>query len=146
MSRTVGIHVTFEESRPILEVMDALLRSGWGFAEGGAVGYLPLGDQGMFDWQDAPLERWPEVRGVLEQKVVRGELLGIQLLWAGTEIGATFLLYPDSSITVSLKANRTRLEGCEPVTDFSWFLSRVLRPLVAAGNVIASVECHDLAS
>jgi hypothetical protein len=112
--------------------------------------HRPIGDIDDFDLVSKPLTEWPEVLAILHTKEICGEPIALKLFWQGTEIGGTFTVdpYPELPQYVKLWAlwnpERRLLPECAWFTDHSWYLSRVLPPLLNAGVVVDAVECQDV--
>lgn len=149
MSRSCSLELwcgSDEHSR--VDMLLVLMNYGW--TTGDTIIYRPLGDIDTFDFIFRPLDAWPEVLDILRQKEVHGESVGVDLFWPGTAIGGTFSvdLYPELPRYVKLHGfwnpDRQLLPGCAWFTDHSWYLSRILPPLLNAGVAIDMVECQDL--
>jgi hypothetical protein len=143
MSQTAAIAIAIHGRHSVLGVVDTLLQAGW--AHYRLISYLPMGADESFEWVQSPLDTWPAVRSILDEKARRGEMVGLELRWGETLIGAGFILRPDGRISMALSDERPRVEGADRFTDMTWFLARVLPSLLGAGFVVASVECFDIA-
>ena len=68
------------------------------------------------------------------------------MTWKDVNIGGEFLFFPDGlQLAVSWSANRKALKHCAGFTDHSWYLTRILTPLLKECIVIESVQCYDSA-
>jgi hypothetical protein len=147
MSYTSGLILELETTRAPLTVLELLLDGGWSATTGGHVTYLPLGDDGAFGWQSAPAEVWARVRHELAQKQGANQGLGLALFWQNGPFGGTFHLDPPHADSLTLwivwYPERMRLLDAGGLTDHSWYLRRVVPPLVAAGIVVRSLSCSD---
>ena len=139
-SASIDLHL----ARPLANVSSALSslkQAGWKADDGGEISYLPLGDDGDFDWRSAPLDEGSLVDTIVQSKERAGELVGIVLTWEDSGVGGQFLFNPDHrSVNVVLSNNRKLLDGCERFTDLSWYLSRILPAFVGC---IESLTCEE---
>ena len=70
-----------------------------------------------------------------------GEVIGVEILWDGSNVGGILLIYPDLSITFSLVRNRVK-DQCG-VTDFSWYTSKII-PAIKNNNInIIEISCSE---
>jgi hypothetical protein len=147
MSHAAGINITLSSStKSILELIEVFLNNGWSVKDHGHISYLPLGDEDVFNWQHIAIAAWPKIVEVLKQKEKNRELIGLVMTWKDANIGGEFLFFPDGQrIAVSWSVNRKALKRCADFTDHSWYLSRVLAPLLKDSIVIDSVQCYDSA-
>jgi hypothetical protein len=143
VSRTASIHLEIQAVPATAEILSLLLQAGWGYDYHGEITYLPVGDNEMFNWSTEPLDGWSRVESVIATKVQNNEPVGLGLAWKDSKIGGTFYVKPQGEMMVILDADRPRLEGCDDFTDVSWYLSRILRPLIAGGIPIQFVRCLD---
>jgi hypothetical protein len=147
MSHEAGINITISSStKSILELIGVLLNNGWSVKDHGHISYLPLGDEDAFNWQHIAIAAWPKMVEILKQKEKNRELIGLVMTWKDANIGGEFLFFPDGQLlAVSLSVNRKALKHCADFTDHSWYLTRILVPLLKEGIVIESVQCYDSA-
>jgi len=147
MSHAAGINITISSStKSIVDLVEVLLHNGWLVNDHGHISYLPLGDEDAFNWQHAAVESWPKIVETLKQKEKIHELIGLVMTWKGTDIGGEFLFFPDGKrLAVGLSVNRRMLKHCADFTDHSWYLARILAPLLKECIVIESVQCYDSA-
>jgi hypothetical protein len=147
MSHAAGIQITLSSStKSILELLEVFLNNGWSFKDHGHISYLPLGDEDASNWQHIALAAWPKIVEVLKQKEKNHELIGLVMTWKDANIGGEFLVFPDGQrLAVSWSVNRKVLKHCAYFTDHSWYLTRILAPLLKEGIVIESVQCFDSA-
>ncbi len=147
MSHAAGINITISSStKSILELIEVFLNNGWWVKDHGHISYLPLGDDGAFNWQHIAIAAWPKIVEILRQKEKNRELIGLVMTWKEANIGGEFLFFPDGQLlAVSWSVNRKALKHCADFTDHSWYLTRILTPLLKEGIVIESVQCYDSA-
>ena len=145
MSHAAGINITISSStKSILELIEVFLNNGWSVKDHSHISYLPLGDEDAFNWQHIAIAAWPKIVEILKQK--NRELIGLVMTWKEANIGGEFLFFPDGQLlAVSWSVNRKALKHCADFTDHSWYLTRILTPLLKEGVVIESVQCYDSA-
>jgi hypothetical protein len=69
---------------------------------------------------------------------------GLVMTWKDVNVGEEFLFFPDGQrLAISWSVNRRTLKHCADFTDRSWYLSRILTPLLKECIVIESVRCYD---
>ena len=147
MSHAAGINITISSStKNILELIEVLVNNGWSVKDHSHISYLPLCDEDAFTWQHVAIAAWPKIVETLKQKEKNRELIGLVMTWKDTNIGGEFLFFPDGQqLAVSWSVNRKALKHCADFTDHSWYLTRILTPLLKEGVVIESVQCYDSA-
>jgi hypothetical protein len=147
MSHAAGINITLSSStKSILELIEVLLNNGWSVKDHDRISYIPLGDEDAFNWQHMAIAAWPKIVEVLKQKEENRELIGLVMTWKDANRGGEFLFFPDGQLlAVSWSVNRKVLTHCADFTDHSWYLTRILAPLLKEGIVIESVQCYDSA-
>ena len=147
MSHAAGINITISSSaKSIPELIEVLLNNGWSVKDHGHISYLPLGDEDAFNWQHVTIATWPKIVETLKQKEKNRELIGLVMTWKDMNIGGEFLFFPNrQQLAVSWSVNRKALKHCADFTDHSWYLTRILTPLLKACIVIESVQCYDSA-
>jgi len=146
MGRSASIDFKVQEfpSRT-LDILRALLDMGWSYDDHGHISYLPIGDHDDCDWQWAGLDEWEMVCSIIGGKEKHGEMIGVSLVWGeGSMSGGLFLLKPNEGlIMVVLNMNRRRIAEAPDVTDYSWYLQRLVPSFERAGLRIESIQCCD---
>ena len=142
MSVTSSISIKFTKNVDAIEVIMAFLKSEWVYVYHGAIMYLPLHDQDMYDWQYDPVEEWQRIISLLEKKRDQREPVGLAMS-SDTE-GATFSFDGGANLSIILDADRRKLVEGQPFTDFSWYLKKIVCPLIAAKFSIEYLECSDV--
>lgn len=99
----------------------------------GSVEYLPVGDNDAFAWQSEKLSI-KEVFGIINQKQENNELVGIDLLYKGTECGMSLLARNTNDIMLDLDIERKILP--DKTTDFAWYFQNIIVQLRANGCII----------
>lgn len=142
MGLRASIHVTFWKNTKVAETLDILLSTGWRYDHFGEIFYSPpsSGDDGAPDW--APLEAWPSVYACLTQDIAAGERVGVRLYSEDGNGGGMFWFSTDELMVV-VGADGPRIPGSAGLSDITWFLSRLVCPLISGGFKIRSVDTTD---
>lgn len=125
------------------DVVRLLLRTGWSPSFQGHVSFLPLGDDGNFDWKCVPESNLPDALQEIEAKSGLGEMLGILLVSDNSDCGGEFLIYSDCKVVFSLTVNRRLLSESEHVTDIGWYITKIFRTFKNGEMQITSMHWID---
>lgn len=126
--------------RGLEEVCKALQAAGWG-NRNGQTEYLPLHDDGMYDWQKTALSP-EEFSAILRKKQMLHETIGVILYYQNTETGIMLLTQDTDEIQFGLDIGRRRI--ADGMTDVSWYLEHVVLPLKRAGFRVDSVKFREM--
>ena len=69
------------------KIIRSFLSFGWSMNDNGAISYLPISDNGVFDWDRAPLSDIERIFEVIEKKGKAREIVGVALTWSNSHIG-----------------------------------------------------------
>jgi hypothetical protein len=120
---------------------------GWKYGVADYIMYLPLGDDDHFNWISVPKLEIEQVLFSVDQKWIRGELMGIEIAWKETDIGVTILTDPEfKELSFSADINRKTIEGIKGslgITDFSWYIERIVPVLLSLDLSIEVLQCVD---
>jgi hypothetical protein len=122
-----------------LETLTALLDFGWSLDDHGQITILPLGDKEEFNWTRLSLSEKDKAFEIIRLKEIAGEIIGLTLTWAGSDVGVNVLLDKGEKITFSLLINRKSLESCE-FTDVSWYLGKIIPPLLSRKMSVTQIS------
>jgi hypothetical protein len=129
-----------------LDVIKALLLDDWVNTEDAKVHYLPLYDNDQFNWKEAEPSDWEKILIELEQKSQSGEVIGIIILSKSLETGGHFYLHPrEKTLSISWHINRKQING-SLLTDFDWYESRLIKPMLKSNLKIGSIQSEDMDS
>lgn len=131
ISASIDIQLSNERITPI-DIVSILINNGWTINDNGEKVFLPLNDDGMYDWHSERDITDNEVINILKLKDKAKESLGISLTWLNTNIGGEFVINHDLLIIITLSNNR-QVNGYN-VTDFDWYLSKLV-PLFQKENI-----------
>lgn len=108
-----------------IDILQVIKYSNWSFFNNERwCAYLPIHDDGNFDWQEAKFSE-EELFKIFQIKSQFKEIIGTRIWWDNSEYWVDILL--SSNLTLSLIIER----GVRPInfygiTDFDWFLSRII--------------------
>ncbi len=135
VSTSIDIHLSKNEKmhRPTIEIIKVLINFGWTLSNNGYMGYLPLGDRDDFDWQEKEIN-FETLTNILKAKEEANEVVGVIMTWKNTGIGGTFLFWTNEryeTFTMGISVNRQviTLQNNYKITDFQWYLPKLLIPL-----------------
>ena len=136
ISASLNIKLFGKSINPV-DVFKHLINHGWTIEDNGNKVFLPVHDNNIFNWQSESEIADFEILNILNKKNSIGEILGVSLSWLNTNIGGEFLIDQDLHIIVSLSNNR-QINSYE-MTDFDWYLSKIIPILKAEKIYIESV-------
>lgn len=122
-----------------------LLASGWrlSYRPGDLFLYIPFGTDDD-DLAAAPADAFAAVLAEMDRKVAAQQRLGVEMLF--DETGAlVYALPPYDRIGMYINnPGRKRVSEDSPVTDYSWYLRRLIPALVDHEREVAEVICNDM--
>lgn len=105
-----------------LDVIELLYKNGWTFNDNGQSCFVPFGAEiGDFELRKIDAD---VLFKILEAKQDAGEYLSVVMTWQNTNIGFTLLTHEHLGISVLLNINRQIT--VYKVTDFMWYLDRII--------------------
>jgi hypothetical protein len=146
MSRSSSIDIKFHAlNRSCYDILRIWIEAGWGLNDFGEITFLPVGDNGKFEWASLPYteDNVTYVLETLQNKQRLDELLGINLQWKDTETGGTLLLYHDQSCSFIANINRRTILDTMQITDVNWYLHKLLTPLLTVGIGVETVAWSE---
>jgi hypothetical protein len=141
MSISSGIYIKLDSANynPLF-LLKILLKAGWSLTDHGLKGYLPLGDNGNYDWTFDILSD-EQLFIILKEKCLLNELLGVVLTWRDSNIGGEFLFDINGVITISLSINHLRTFN--GITDLNWYFEKII-PCIRSNNMkILSIKYEE---
>ncbi|WP_054940140.1 hypothetical protein [Paenibacillus ihuae] len=150
MSISASIDIVLSEcSRSVLSAPDLLVNfvsEGWDFVDGnGEVTMLPLGDNDDFNWTSISLDR-VTFFNILQEKQNLKEIIGIELLRVDSDVGCELLIFNTNDIALNLSIARKKIDikSSIDITDFSWYLKRILPVYKNSGLQVERINCNQL--
>ncbi|MBY0013288.1 hypothetical protein [Paenibacillus typhae] len=146
ISAWIDIHLSSSANFSATDLIRQFAKEGWDYADhNGEVTFLPLGDGDNFNWQSEVMDS-AHIMNIIEMKQAQGEIVGIQLLRRDSEIGCDMLMFNTNQIGFNLSIARKSIEtqGDIDMTDFSWYLERILPVFKNAGLRVERVQCEQL--
>jgi hypothetical protein len=128
MSRTILLGVSVSAcSKPVLpsEVVALLEAAGWSCVFQGAVNYLPLGDNGDYEWISSELTS-DQMTKILESKEKQKETAGVDLYWKDSDIGVVFHMFKENHLSFGLQINTKYIDEKEYLIDYNWYAERII--------------------
>ncbi len=130
LSATIDIH--FALPVQAVQVVQLFDQHGWTWRDtAGQVFYLPLHDVDEYSWQLQPFTD-EDLFSLIGLKQQAGEVVGLSMYWQDSGVGADFVFFAPDQLSLHLMINRQQLPNSR-MTDFSWYLPRILPVLDAAG-------------
>jgi len=152
MSISAGIKVQLIQRKNgseifTIEVIKSLIAAGWALFRSGKASYLPLGDTEFLNYRYGEAIEYEQLVSIIEKKEQLGELVAVDLFWNDTLIGDTVMFLPAKNyceilIGVSSDRQTVQLNENYSITNFQWYLERLLPPLNAAFGV-ESFSCQE---
>jgi hypothetical protein len=149
MSVSASIDVKFAnvatEGFSVVTVVKGLLNKGWSFHENGQVLYLPIGDDGDYNWVSESMDL-DGLINVIRVKESKNESIGIALTWRDTNIGGNLLIWDKESLSFNLSINRkvTNQDLNLGITDINWYLEKLILGLIDGGFKIVSFSFEQI--
>ncbi|WP_062269765.1 hypothetical protein [Endozoicomonas arenosclerae] len=125
MSISASIDIQLAKSFAIPTLIQMFLDAGWTLNDSGKVSFLPIGDVDDFNWQNEQLTDQALIE-LADEKVKRGELVGVVFTWQDTMSGGEVLFHTDSSFSITLSIGR-KVVGKSRRTDVTWYIERLDR-------------------
>ena len=127
----------------IENILDSFAKCGWHVNIDGKIRYTPLNDNEDFNWLQTNISNYSVVLQILKEKQTKQELIAISFLFDPTVHGIDALIYPDlNKITFGLHINRRTIDTTG-ITDFTWYIVRIIPVLELIEMEIGSIECLD---
>jgi len=144
MSVLAGIEISFSKENNVLNLIDSLTQYGWCLNENSTISYLPLGDNEQYDWQTESLDNWDFICGVIEKKMLTGEMVGLSLTWKDSMIGGEFLFDSNGSyLNIGLSINR-KTKGDSNDTDFNWYTEKLTEAFFEKAIKVENIETSQI--
>ena len=135
MSISASIDVKFvtseDKGNSIGGIVIGLLNNGWTLNDNGKISYLPVGDDGDYNWVSESINI-DELINILDEKERRNESIGVSLTWGDTNIGGTLLIWDKESLSFNLSINRKIInqDSSMGITDVNWYLEKLISGLI----------------
>ena len=148
MSISASINIKLlEKNIPTQKIIETIKNTGWALTQNNYTSYLPFGDNEMFDWQTRKDMPSTELNKLLKAKQDANEIIGLFLTWQKTDIGGSFLFWPEHSYTgfaINLSSDRQyiKINNTYKITDFNWYLEKLL-PYLDEAFGVSSFTCEQ---
>ena len=144
MSISASIDITLKDLNNTrclaVEVIQILMNCEWNLHHNGDISYQPIGTKKIVTWEHRAIT-FEDLTKILKIKEDAHEINGVIITWKDTDIGGDLLFWPKkiSCKTLSLNFNAFRptikLQENYEITDFQWYLEKLLPPLNDAFGV-----------
>ena len=140
ISASIDVKINNKTECPIINIIKSFINGGWRVKDDdNKITYLPLGDNGDFDWQHEMISM-NELMDIIEKKESAAELIGISMYWKETNIGVELLSRSSVELSFSLDINRKRIQESNimSITDANWYIERTVSILKHQGHYVES--------
>jgi hypothetical protein len=130
----------------MVTVIQLMLAHGWTINDYGKMGFLPVHDDDMFDWQREEINA-DKLMEIINEKNRLNERLGVSITWKESNIGGQLLTYGADEIGLVITINRqiVPLRDGVTMTDVNWYLERI-KPIFILKNgvTISSIKFSEI--
>lgn len=74
MGVSASIDFYFEYKISPLVFFETLINAGWSINDSGYISYLPIADNGDFNWTWCDLSQWEAIKAIIQQKSINQEI------------------------------------------------------------------------
>ncbi|WP_342423242.1 hypothetical protein [Paenibacillus sp. FSL E2-0178] len=132
MSISASINISLSnhscESLSLPDLFQNFENEGWTYVKSnGGITILPLGDDDDYNWTSIVLNR-DSFFDILKKKQDQKEIIGIELMRVDSDVGCELLIFNTNQMMFSLSIARKKINAKDDIdiTDFSWYLERIL--------------------
>jgi hypothetical protein len=146
MSHTVSIDVIYHTvtSYPVPEIIEMYISNGWNLNDFGHISLRALGDKDDYNWIELELGQVVELYEIIRHKVEANEDPAVVLMLNEIEVGAVTTFFPkENRINFLLMIGRKKHPDLPEWTDISWYIPKVIKPLLASGIIIEQITSLD---
>ena len=130
----------------MVAVIQLMLAHDWTINDCGLMGFLPIHDYGMYNWQREEINI-DKLMEVLKEKERLNEQLGVSITWKDTNIGGELLTYSADEMGLVITINRQVIPLSEGVTttDANWYIEKI-KPIFTSesGITISSIRFSEI--
>ena len=121
-----------------------LISGGWNIVNNNSISYLPIGDDGDYDWQEDEMTI-DDFFNIVRIKEENSEVIGVMIRWKDSEIGGSFLIYSNLEMTFSICINRKKIKlgNNEEITDINWYIERLIILLKSKNYIVESFSYEE---
>ncbi len=118
----------YGKTNNIIDILNLFKKSGWGLLnKEGEMEFLPIGDIGEFEWVNKKNTE-EELYTIISQKMVRNEMIGINLFFQNGVEGITLMTEDAHKIVLGLSINRRLINSVN--TDMGWYFENLILKLI----------------
>lgn len=128
-------------SKKMVDIIKVFQQIGWDiYNPQGKVEYLPVGDNGNYEWQcDNMTESM--FYDIISEKAINNEQIGVNLFYNNSKEGISLLAYNTNEIVLSLAINRRIID--EIHTDIVWYLVNIVYKFFNMGIRLISYKFEE---
>jgi hypothetical protein len=131
-----------KEQISAFDLIEIFFLNQWHLSIQDKIYYLPVGDVD-YNWKIVSATQKSYVEEILKLKSHNNEPIGVALSLKDTERGITILFSEDlKELNIDLDINRKTISGLD-VSDFSWYLKKIIPIIIDSGLSIGLIECTD---
>jgi hypothetical protein len=115
---------SIKSHRAVIEILN---NSGWKILNNNKAVYLPLGDDGDYDWRSEELD-YDALMNIIEKKANNDEVVGVELVWKDTEIGGQLLIFNSTELSFNITINRKYIytDSLLNLVDVNWYIEKLI--------------------
>lgn len=131
-SLDLKLAVSNDKEIKAIEIIEILEGGNWTLLKNGEALYLPIGDDGDYNWTSESMTT-EEIKEIVTQKNFNKETVGITLYHKMTDVGVEMLYFESGSVSFNLSINTVYMSKLQrtKIIDASWYLKEVMEPLTA---------------
>lgn len=148
MSVDMSINIKLKDNNSnkinVVTFLKDLISSGWNLINDNRIIYLPIGDDGDYDWSEDNMTI-DNFFNIVKVKEENNEVIGIMIKWKESEIGGNLLIYSTSEIIFSICVNRKkiRLSNNDEMIDINWYVEKLILPLKRKNYMFESFSYEE---
>ena len=135
MSQTVSIDCEINEPLRVTQFIEQLDSDRWSTSFEGEITYLPLGDEGMYEWKSIASTNLKLFYDEISQKESINEVIGVVLIEKASMTGGELIFWPNySSFSLSFSVNRCNMR------DVDYYIETLKKSIALIGRELVDVE------
>lgn len=128
MGKDYNINLKLHNNNKGSDFIKVLLEAGWRVFNNKEITFLPLRDNGEFNWV-SKASNIEEIFNIIDEKERSNEVIGLVLYWRKTNIGVRVTFKSIDDINIALDINRKEIKGLNNMTNVNWYFERLIEPI-----------------